>query len=185
MKNSIKFALSALMLVALASCKEPQRSSASYNQSVSFEMAEYYMDEYFVDGLMYTPFLSWDDVAYFCSSSEETNKGYLGGFKLSNRTGGEEDSDELATFTSAGESAGVGGSSCYLAYCKTTSMPEYDIQYSFGSFYSASTGIIGCYIDNSLYNTRLKDEGKLSQGDWLKVTIEFYNNGTPAGSLSK
>ena len=62
MKNSINLFLAALVLVAAASCGETKRSTSDFVQVTNFDMDEYSIEQYFVNNLMYAPFLSWDGV---------------------------------------------------------------------------------------------------------------------------
>ena len=185
MKISTKLGLLASVLLTLVSCKPAERSTASYYENDSFEMDDVVILEYFNDGLMFSPYLTWNQITYFCSQSDETNIGYRGGFKLSSREGSELDDAEQATFTSAGEGSGVNGSNCYMAYLKTPYMPEYDIKINLANFYSSNVSPVGCYIVNSLYNSRLKEQGLIEKGDLLKVIVEFYSGGQMVGSLGK
>ncbi len=185
MKNSIKFFLAALVLVAAASCGETKRSSSNFVQVTNFDMDDYSIEQYFVNNLMYAPLLSWDGVCQYNSSADELNKGYRGGFVLSVRKGTEDMPDELALKTSADPYGGSNGSNGYMVFTQTSSMPEADITYDLSSFFTASTASYGCDVCNTLYNKRMQEQGLISSGDYLKVKAEFYKGKTLVGSLEK
>lgn len=185
MKNSINLFLAALVLVAAASCGETKRSTSDFVQVTNFDMDEYSIEQYFVNNLMYAPFLSWDGVCQYNSSADELNRGYRGGFVLSVRKGAEDMPDELAMKTSADPYGGSNGSNGYMVFTQTSSMPESDISYDLSSFYTAATSSYGFDVCNTLYNKRLQEQGLISSGDYLKVKAEFYKGKTLVGSLEK
>ncbi|MBR5175006.1 MAG: DUF4465 domain-containing protein [Bacteroidales bacterium] len=185
MKNSIKLTLIAMVVLAAVSCKEPQRSSANVVQVTSFDMDEYSIEAYFQDGILFAPMLSWDDVCFYYSSSDDVNKGFRGGFRVSVLNANDDTSEEQALITSADPAGGAEGSRGYAVFSQTYSMPESSITYKLTSFYSAIVTAYGCEVCNTLYNKRLADEGKILEGDYLKVKAEFFNGTTLLGSLEK
>ena len=186
MKNSVKIIAILAAIVALSSCMgKEQRASSTFTLGTTFEMYESDIPKYVVDSMMFSPTFSWEQITYFNSQSSELNQGYEGGFKFNTKHGWSEDTDEQAYFTSAGKDAGAYVSNCYLGYLQTPSMPEYDIKFDYSGYYTASSQIVGCCINNSEYTMRLYDAGEIHDGDFLKVIIEFYNNNNLVGSLDK
>ena len=83
MKNSTKLLSIAAILFSMVSCMEKERATATFTQGSSFEVNDVNFQNYIIDSLMFTPTISFDDLIFFNSSCDETNKGYKGGFKLS------------------------------------------------------------------------------------------------------
>ena len=185
MKTLSKLLLSVAVILPLTSCMDRERSTATFTQGVSFETNDVTFDDLFKDGLMFTPTISFDDLIFFLTSCDETNVGFKGGFKISKVKGDSNTSDEMALYTSADSNAGVGGSLNYVAFNRTSSMVDSDIQFYLDKFYRADTQMIGCAICNTLYNKRLAEKGLISPGDYLKVVFEFYNNGALTGKIDK
>ena len=185
MKNSIRIAFVALVVLAAVSCDNPQRSSATFVQVASFDMDDYSIENYFHDGIMFSPTLTWDDVCYFNSLALDLNSGFLGGFRVSVRKANDEDTAEQAKVTSADPSGGANGSNGYMVFSQTPTMPDYSMAYNLSGFYSATLSSYGCDICNTLYNKRLGEEGLISPGDYLKVKIDFYIGAILIGSLEK
>ena len=185
MRISFKLSLAALIVLAAVSCKEPQRSTASFVQVTSFEMDEISVETYYHDGILFAPLLTWDDVCYYNSSSDDLNTGFHGGFKVSVRKADDDTSEELAMVTAADPVGGANGSKGYRVFKQTSSMPETSIDYRLTGFYTAAVSSYGCDVCNTLYNKRLGEEGLISPGDYLKVKIEFYKGTALLGSVEK
>lgn len=183
MKNLVKILLLTATVVFAAACHEG-RSSATLLVCASFEADDNYVKTYFSDSLLYAPKFYWEQIAYVTSTSTEMNSGYGGGFKLSRKKGSPADSDDMAYFTSAGSSAGL-SSDGYAGYYQSSLMPKYDIVYELDGYYSAVNVVVGCCIDNSEYNLRIKEEGLLKEGDYLKVIAKFYYKDNLVGSVEK
>lgn len=185
MKISTKLSLALAVALSLSSCFKDQPSSATFNQNVSFEMNEVAFEQYFRDSLMYTHTFSLDDVVFFNTACDNLNKGFIGGFKISALYGGPGTSDDLALYASADPGQGASGSNFYMTFNQAPMMSGYDIEYKLTGYKSAETMILGCCVCNTLYNSRLADEGLIESGDYLKVTFEFFKNDTSLGSISK
>ena len=187
MKKIPIIVLALAILFAGVSCIKEQdhRSSAKFTQITSFNMTDYEVSENFIDGLAFSPYLCWDEVAYYKCKADAVNQGYHGGFILSVRTASEDLDDEKALFTAADPKGGVGEIQGYVVFNQTDAMPDYDIEYVLDNFYSASTAVAGCAICNTLYHKRLKEKGEIVKGDYLKVTAEFYDGSNLVGSLEK
>ena len=185
MRISFKLSLAALIVLAAVSCKEPQRSTANFVEVTPFDMDEYSIEVYFQDGILFAPMLSWDELSFYYSSSDEVNKGFRGGFRVSVLKANDESSEEQAMVTSADPAGGSEGTKGYAVFSQTSSMPEYSIKYSLSNYYSATVTAYGCNVCNTLYNKRMADEGKISPGDYLKVKAEFFNGKTFIGSIDK
>ena len=193
MKYSIKILIMALAMIAAASCmNKNNHSTATFDVSVGFEVTDNEVDNYFHDGMMFAKSYTFDQVVYFMSEYDDNFGGYRGGFALSVRTGNDADPGQFSSFTSASTNGGASpdGTSTnfsrgYLAFNKTATMPDYDIEFDFSPYYSGNAQIIGCYICNTLYNKRLLENDEIGNGDYLKVTVEFYNNSTLLDSVEK
>ena len=166
MRSFIRFSLAVVIASFIVACSEPQRSSANFVEASSFDMSDYSIETYCQDGFMFAPSLSWDNVCYFCSSSEDMNKDFRGGFILSTHKGTEDTPEERSFVISADQQGGLMASVGYLVF-------------------SASIYSYGCYVCNTLYNKRLEDAGLLSDGDYLKVTAEFYKGSSLVGTKEK
>ena len=171
--------------IILASCIKAGRASSVFSVGTTFEMSESDLEQYMVDSLMYAPEFSWENVTIFKSQSAALNLGYEGGFVLSRKKGNPNESDDKTMLSSADPGAGAEGSSFYMAFNQTYSMPQYDIEYDFSSYYTAESSIMGFYLCNSLYNSQLADEGKIYEGDYLRLTVEFFKGGNLVGSVQK
>ena len=184
MKKTTMILLVAAAII-LASCVKAGRASSVFSIGTTFEMSESDLEQYMVDSLMYAPEFSWENVTIFKSKSASINQGYEGGFILSMKKGNPYEPDNLTMLSSADPGAGAEGSSCYMAFNQTYSMPPYDIEYDFSSYYTAESSIVGFYLCNSLYNSMLADEGKIYEGDYLRLTVEFFKGGNLVGSVQK
>lgn len=185
MKNSIKVVFLAIALASVVSCVENKPSYATFSVGSSFELLENEWDTYMVDSVMYSPQYSWEEVICYYTQCSNLNVGYEGGFKLSAKFGVDDIHDPNSYYTSAGPSAGAAQSACYLAYLQTGSMPRMDVTLNMSSYSKADSQIIGFYINNTAYTEKLYRAGELHSGDFLKVTVSFFNNGTFVGSASK
>ncbi|MBR1927690.1 MAG: hypothetical protein IJ840_08110 [Bacteroidales bacterium] len=185
MKNFIRFAFAALVALAAVSCDKPQRSTATFVQVTSFNMDDYSIENYFHDGIMFSPTLTWDDVSYYNSLASDLNTGFLGGFRVSVRKASDEATTEQAKVTSADPLGGSQGSNGYMVFTQFPVMPDFSIAYDLSGFYTAALSSYGCDICNTLYNKRLGDEGLISPGDYLKVKAEFYRGTALIGSIEK
>lgn len=191
MKNSINLFLLAAAVLAVASCNpKSTRSKATFDVSIGFELTDNEIETYFHDGLMFAKTYTFDQIAYFLAEYDDNFGGHRGGFTLSVRTGNDADQGQFASFTSASTNGGAtpDGSATsysrgYMAFDKTTTMPDHDIVFDYSSYYSGSAQVIGCYICNTLFNKRLLDNGEIKPGDYLKVTAEFYNGTALLGSV--
>ena len=88
MKNSIKFLVAVIAVLAVYSCNKPGHSSASYNLGVTFEV-NISENPQMKDSIVTAPHYSWDQVIYFNSQASDVNVGYTGGFALSAKKGSE------------------------------------------------------------------------------------------------
>ena len=184
MKNLSRIVLFVTLTFMAASCIDKnQRSTSTFALATTFEMTERDIPEYVVDSMMFSPDFSWEQITFFHSRSQALNVGYEGGFKFNTKQGGDQDTEEQSYFTSAGPSHGHEGSLCYLGYLQTYSMPDYDITFDYSQYYSCHANILGCYVNNSEYTMRLYESGQIQPGDFLKVTIEFFNDDKPVGSM--
>lgn len=170
---------------AVVSCNKEGRSSASMTLTTPFDLTDYEIKEYCVDGLLVSPSFCWDEVCDYKSLADGMNSGYHGGFVLSTRVATSAATDDVAKFTSCTTTGGVLGSSGYMVYNQTSTMPTKDIEYLLSGFHSASTEVVSCAITNNLYNKRLKDNNLIVKGDYLKVVAEFLKGGSVVDKLEK
>lgn len=188
MNKLVKVLFVALAVSLLSSCirfNVEDSATATYQLSSTFELNE---DEYntsFVDSLVFLPKFYWEEVAYIASLSSDLNVGYLGGFKVSIKKGSPADTDELATFTSAGTAQGALGSKAYAAFYDTGFTPDYDIAFDLNYFSKATNTVVNCMVNNTEFTARLADAGEIEAGDILLVKAEFYDEGTLVGSSEK
>lgn len=176
MKNFIRLTISLTMALALASCDRVRESTATFYVAATFEITDAEYDAIAVDSLLYVPKFYWEQVAYIATQCGGDNKGYVGGFKISNKIGSPEDTDAQAIFTSASPNSGALNSRYYTGFYDTGMTPTYDIAYELGGYSSALNYLMGCYVVNSEYNKRLYDAGEIEQGDYLKVVARAYKN---------
>lgn len=182
MKNSIKFFTLAAILLAAVSC-ENKPSTMSYTLAGQFGYVADYPTEYPVmDSLYYNKYIPLDNYSALCTSCEDLNSGFIGGWKVSLKKGGVEDPYDLQVFTSAGKHAGLTSEAseglsnkAYAVY--SPSLSTYDIVFNYKNFFTKSSCMVqGFYINNTKYVEVLADEGRISDGDYLKVTASFYKD---------
>ncbi len=185
MKNSIKLFSLAAIVVAAVSC-ESKPSTMSYTLTGNFSFVLDYPTEYpTVDSLYYNKYIMLDSYSALCTSCDDVNSGFSGGWKISAKKGGADDTDELLKFTSAGKYAGYTApksgfaNKAYAVYSQSLSS-GYDIVFKYKDYFSKSTcNVLGFYINNTKYTEKLADEGKIADGEYLKVTATFYKNDLP------
>jgi len=183
MKNSIKLIVLAVICAAAISC-ETKPSTMSYSLSGQFGyVAEYPKEFPTVDSLYYNKYVMLDEYSALVTNCEDVNSGYVGGgWKVSMKKGGTEDSMDLMMFTSAGKYAGLTDpktnftNKAYAVF-NAPSMSTYDIVFKYQDYFTKSTcNVHGFYINNTKYVEKLADEGKIGEGDFLKVTAQFYKS---------
>lgn len=182
MKNSIKLLVLAAISTAAISC-ENKPSTLSYSLAGQFGYVAEYPDQFPVqDSLYYNKYVMLDDYSALVTNCDDANSGYNGGWKVSLKKGGVDDTRDLMLFTSAGKYAGYADSKsdfknkAYAVFC-APSMSTYDIEFKYQQYFTKSTcNVFGFYINNTKYVEYLADEGKISDGDYLKVTAQFYKN---------
>ena len=185
MKNSIRLLILAAIVIAAVSC-DSKPSTMSYTLTGNFSYVLDYPTEYpVIDSLYYNKYIMLDNYSALCNSCEDMNSGFSGGWKVSIKKGGIGDSDELMMFTSAGKNAGYTesktgfASKTYAVYSPSLSS-GYDIVFKYKDYFSKSTcNVLGFYINNTKYTEKLADDGKITDGDYLKVTATFFKNDQP------
>lgn len=185
MRKLTKLLLCASALVCAVSCMDRQNSSATFTQGVSFELNELSISQYFKDSLLYAPLFSTDQLIYFKAKCDGENSGYASGFKVSALKGTSETPDDIAVFTSAAKTAGIGGSLFYAGFLQASPMEENDVFINLGQYSSAENQLIGFGICNSLYNSRLAEEKMIAPGDYLKLNVELYYDKNLVSTLEK
>lgn len=183
MKNSIKLFTLAAILLAAVSC-ENKPSTMSYTMAGQFNyVAEYPTEFPVIDSLYYNKYIMLDNYSALCTSCDDVNSGFSGGWKVSLKKGSSEDTPDLQIFSSAGKHAGLtsetNGSLSDKAYAVFSypSQSTYDIVFNYKNYFSKSSCMVqGFYINNTKYVETLADEGKIADGDFLKVTASFYKN---------
>lgn len=182
MKNSIKLIALAAVAIAAISC-ENKPSTMSYTLAGQFGyVAEYPQEFPMVDSLYFNKYVMMDDYSALCSSCDEANSGFNGGWKISLKKGSDKDSEELQMYTSAGPYAGLTdskkgyASKAYAVYSPSMT-PDADIVFNYKKYFSKSTCYVtGFYINNTKYVEKLAEAGKIADGDYLKVTATFYKD---------
>lgn len=185
MKNSIKLFTLAAIIIAAVSC-ENKPSTMSYTLTGNFSyLLDYPTDYPTVDSLYYNKYIMLDNYSALCTSCDDVNSGFSGGWKVSTKKGGADDADELLVFTSAGKYAGYTdsktdfASKTYAVYSPSLSS-GYDIVFKYKDYFTKSTcNVLGFYINNTKYTEKLADEGKIADGEYLKVTATFFKNDLP------
>lgn len=185
MKNSHKILILAAILFAAVSC-EDKPSTLSYTMTGRFSYVLESPSVYpLVDSLYYNKYIMLDNYSALCTNCTDVNTGFNGGWKVSTKVGGVSDTDELMMFTSAGANAGYTDSKAgfadkaYAVYSSAMSS-GYDIQFNYKSYFSKSNcNVIGFYINNTKYVEKLAEEGKIAEGEYLKVTATFFKNDLP------
>lgn len=183
MKNLTRILFVVLAVMALYSCEDYKRSSASYYLGVTFETSS--MTPGLVDSVVYSPLLSWDQIVYFKAEAKDVNVGYEGGFVLSSKKGSPNDTDDMARFVSADPGAGAEKSSGYVGFYKGDKMPDYDVVLDLRGYYTATSSIVGCYLCNSELTKRFSETVGFEPGDYLRVVFDFYKSDLLVGTLEK
>ncbi len=184
MKNSIKLFTLAAIIIAAASC-ERKPSSMSYTLTGTFSYVPASPTDYpAVDSLYYNKYIYLDGYSALCTSCSGVNSGFGGGWKVSMKKGGTADSEDLQKFTSAGKYAGYTETTsgfadkAYAVYSPSLSA-GYDIVFNYkNSFSKSSCNVLGFYINNTKWVEKLAEEGKIADGEYLKVTATFFKNDT-------
>ena len=186
MKNFIKVLFVAMLSSCFMSCNhEAVENKGTFYISSTFELPDEEYSTNFMDSLACVPKFYYEQVAYVASSCSALNQGYQGGFQISYRIGSIHDSDERAIFSSAGSDNGALLSKTYAAYYGSGVLPKYDYEFDFSQFKTVTNTIVGCMINNTRYTERLKVEGDLAEGDYLKVTAHFSSDGAEVGTGEK
>lgn len=178
MKNSIKLlALAAICAVAVSCKNEP--STMSYTLSATFnnvaENPQYYP---VVDSLFYREYVLLDSYSALCTSCEDLNNGFVGGWKVSLKKGDASEPAEQQMFSSAGQFVGFSKNQAYAVY--TSSPKDYDIVFKYSEYFTKSScNVVGFYINNTKYVETLAEKGLIADGDYLKVTATFYKGSLP------
>lgn len=181
MKNSIKLFILAAVLLAAVSC-ENKPSTVSYTLAGQFDYVSEYPQEFpVVDSLYYNKYIMLDNYSALCTSCDDVNSGFNGGWKVSLKKGSMTDPYELQVFSSAGKYAGLyssesrQGHKSYVVYAP--SMSTYDVVFKYKDAFTKSTCYVsGLWINNTKYVERLAEEGLIADGDYLKVTAAFFKN---------
>lgn len=184
MKNSIKLLAMAAVCAAAISC-ETKPSTMSYTLGGTFGYIADNPEAYtVVDSLYYNKNVMLDAYSALCTSCEEMNTNFNGGWKVSFKKGSSSESDDLQMFASAGVNAGLTDSKTGLANkayaVLTPSLQDYDIVFKYKDYFSKSTCYVqGFYINNTKYVETLANKGLINDGDYLKVTATFFKNSLP------
>lgn len=186
MKNSIKLLAIAAICAAAVSC-ETQPSTASYTLSATFGYVAENPQAYpVIDSLYYNKYVMLDSYSALCTSCEDVNNSFNGGWKVSLKKGGASEPAELQMFASAGRFAGFTDTTSSVlankAYAVYTSSPlkDYDIEFKYSEYFAKSScNVLGFYINNTKYVETLADQGLIPDGDYLKVTATFYKGSLP------
>ncbi len=184
MKNSIKIFASAAILFAAVSC-ENKPSTMSYTLAGTFNYIVENPSNYpVVDSLYYTKYIMLDNYSALCTSCDDVNSGFIGGWRVSLKKGSLEEPANLQMVSSAGLSAGLSDSKSgldnksYAVYVPSSS--AYDIEFKYKDYFTKSTcNVSGFYINNTKYVERLAADGQIADGDYLKVTATFYKGNLP------
>ncbi len=185
MKNSIKLFILAAVITAAVSC-EIDPSSTSFTLAGSFSYVSEDPTHYpAVDSLYYNKYIYLDNYSALCTSCGDVNSGFSGGWKISMKKGGEADSEELQNFTSAGKYAGYTNTTsgfadkAYAVFSQPSLSTGYDIVFNYKNIATKSScNVLGFYINNTKWVEKLAEEGKIADGEYLKVTATFYKNDT-------
>ncbi len=184
MKNSIKFFTSVAILLAAVSC-ENKPSTMSYTLAGTFSyIVENPVNYPVVDSLYYTKYIMLDNYSALCTSCDDVNSGFIGGWRVSLKKGSLEEPANLQMLSSAGLSAGLSDSKsgldnkAYAVYAPSSS--TYDIEFKYKDYFTKSScKVSGFYINNTKYVERLAADGQIADGDYLKVTATFYKDNLP------
>lgn len=136
-----------------------------------------------IDSLYYNKYIMLDNYSALCTSCDDVNSGFSGGWKVSLKKGSSEDTPDLQIFSSAGKHAGLtsetNGNLSDKAYAVFSypSQSTYDIVFNYKNYFTKSSCMVqGFYINNTKYVETLANEGKIADGDFLKVSASFYKN---------
>ncbi len=184
MKNSIKLLALAVISVAVISC-ETKPSTMSYTLAGTFG---YVVDDptnfVVVDSLYYNKYIMLDNYSALCTSCEEANSDFNGGWRISLKKGSLGESADLQLLSSAGVYAGLTDSKsglnnkAYAVY--SPSLLDYDIIFKYKDYFTKSSCYVsGFYINNTKYVENLAESGQIADGDYLKVAASFYKDGLP------
>lgn len=184
MKNSIKLMALAAVCVAAISC-ETKPSTMSYTLGGTFGYIAESPDSYtLIDSLYYNKYVMLDSYSALCTSCEDMNTNFNGGWKVSLKKGSSSESENLQMFASAGANAGFTDSKsgvankAYAVY--TPSLQDYDISFKYKDYFSKSTCYVqGFYINNTKYVETLANKGLIKDGEYLKVTATLFKNSLP------
>ncbi len=181
MKNSIKlFILAAITTVALSCENKP--STMSYTLGGQFGYIVEDPTNYpVIDSLYYNKYIMLDNYSALCTSCADVNSDFRGGWRVSLKKGGMDQSDGALVLSSAGQYAGLTNpkngfnSKAYAVY--SPSEEKYDVVFKYSGYFTKSTCYVsGFYINNTKYVEKLAEEGQIADGDFLKVTATFYKN---------
>lgn len=184
MKNSIKLLVLAAVCASAISC-ETKPSTVSYTLGGTFGYIADNPEAYTViDSLYYNKYVVMDAYSVLCTSCEDMNTNFNGGWKVSFKKGSSSESDDLQMFASAGPNAGLTDSKTGVANkayaVLTPSLQDYDISFKYKEYFSKSTcNVKGFYINNTKYVETLANKGLINDGDYLKVTATFFKNSLP------
>ncbi len=187
MKNSIKLLVLAAVCVAAFSC-DSKPSTMSYTLAGTFGYVTEQSETFkVVDSLYYNKYIMLDNYSALCTSCEDMNTGFNGGWKVSLKKGSLSEADNLQVWASSGVNAGFtdtksgAANKAYAVYSPSTQ--QYDIVFKYGDYFSKSTCYLsGFYINNTKYVEKLAAEGGIADGDFLKVTATLFKNGSEVGS---
>ena len=188
MKNSIKLLALTAVCAAVISC-ENKPSTMSYNLTATFDyVADNPQTFALVDSLYYNKYIMLDRYSALCTSCDEMNSGFNGGWKVSLKKGSSSEPEDLQMFASAGPNAGLTdtksnyANKAYAVFAP--SMPQdYDIVFKYGDSFTKSTcNVVGFYINNTKYVETLADNGQIADGDYLKVTANLYKASVLVGT---
>ena len=190
MKNSLlSVIISVLCLAGLTSCNitPDTPNSLSYTLVANFDaLIDYSSMSYFEDSLLYARVFGLDQIVYLSTScGEQINTDFTGGWKVSLKRGGLDESLELSSFASAGNEAGLKDSYAYAAFSynpDSSKMPEYDIRFRFDNYSKASATVVGLFINNTRAVEKLCLNDEVSPGEYLKVIAHEFLDGNEVGS---
>jgi hypothetical protein len=181
MKNLLKIFALAAVASTLLSC-ETKPSTLSYTLIGTFD----YMDaSVYVDSVYYAPGFYMDQLSALNTKCTEVNQGFTSGWRISKKYGSSEDSYEMKSLTSAGKGRGYGTApyqnGAYAVFTMgldRTQMATYDIYFNVLGFSKANCKVSGMQINNTKTVEELYKAGEVVSGDYLKVTAEFYKDGS-------
>ena len=182
MKNSIKVLALAVVSAAIVSC-ESKPSTMSYTLARSFDYIVENAESFaVVDSLYYNKYIMLDNYSALCTSCDDVNSGFNGGWRISLKKGSLEEPADLQVLSSAGLGAGLSDSKSGLAdktyaVYSPSLVSGYDIVFNYKNYFTKSTcNVAGFYINNTKYVEKLAADGQIADGDYLKVTAKFFKN---------